>query len=176
MIIRQARLEDAASIARVRIDTWRTTYRGIVPEEFLDSMSYEENTQRWGERLRNPESQAGVFVAENDDGQVVGFVAGGPGRDNDPIYKGELHAIYILQAYQGQGIGRRLTIALVEALLLQGIESMLLWVLAANPSRRFYEALGGELVKASQFDIAGVSIDEVAYGWLDIRTILKEQR
>jgi hypothetical protein len=43
MIIRSAKLEDATGIAKVRIDTWRTTYRDIVPSEFLNGMSYEED-------------------------------------------------------------------------------------------------------------------------------------
>jgi hypothetical protein len=49
-------------------------------------------------------------------------------------------------------------------------------VFADNPARRFYEALGGQLIKSSQFELGGTTIDEVAYGWLDIRTLLKEQK
>ena len=173
MIIRSAKLEDATGIAKVRIDTWRTTYRDIVPSEFLNGMSYEEDTQLWTARLNAPESQTFAYVAENDEGQIVGFVAGGPDRNNDPIYRGELYAIYILQSYHGQGIGRQLTNVLVERLLQVGIDSMLLWVFADNTARSFYEALGGELVKKSQFELAGVTVYEVAYGWLDIRTIVK---
>jgi GNAT superfamily N-acetyltransferase len=175
MIIRQAKLEDAAGIAQVRIDTWRTTYRKIVPAEYLASMSYEEDAQRRAARLSDPESKAFTYVAENDEGQIVGFVTGGPNRNNDPVFKGELYAIYILQSYHGQGIGRQLTNALVKKLLQVGIDSMILWVFADNPARRFYEALGGRMIKESQFEIAGVTRCEVAYGWLDIRTILKEQ-
>jgi GNAT superfamily N-acetyltransferase len=175
MIIRPAQLEDAAGIAKVRIDTWRTTYRDIVPAEFLDNMSYEEDTQLRAAHLSTPESKTFTYVAENDEGQIVGFVAGGPERNNDPIYKGELYAIYILQSYHGQGIGRQLTNVLVERLLQVGIDSMILWVFADNPARRFYEALGGKMIKESQFEIAGVTRCEVAYGWLNIRTILKEQ-
>ena len=107
MLIRRATLEDAAGIARVRVDTWRTAYRGIVPDEFLDTMSYEGNESRWAERLRDVDNQVHTFVAIDESGQVVGFISGGPNRDNDPIYKGELHAIYILPSHHGRGIGRR---------------------------------------------------------------------
>ncbi len=175
MIIRPAQLEDASGIAKVRIDTWRTTYRDIVPAEFLDNMSYEEDTQLRAAHLSTPESKTFTYVAENDEGQIVGFVAGGPERNNDPIYKGELYAIYILRSYHGQGIGRQLTNVLVERLLQVGIDSMILWVFADNPARRFYEALGGKMIKESQFEIAGVTRCEVAYGWLGVRTILKGQ-
>ena len=71
-----------------------------------------------------------------------------------------------------QGIGRRLARTFVEKLLTMGIDSMLLWVFTVNPARKFYEALGGQLVRASNFEIEGVTIDEVAYGWLNIRTLL----
>jgi ribosomal protein S18 acetylase RimI-like enzyme len=173
IIIRQATLEDAAGITKVHIDTWRTTYRGIVPDEFLANMSYEERTQRWTNIFNNSEGKSYHFVAENDDGCIVGFVSGGVNRDEHPRYQSELYAIYILEAYHGQGIGKRLTVALVERLLQMGLDSMILWVIAVNPARRFYEALGGQLVGTQQFEIAGASIDEVAYGWPDIRTLLK---
>jgi GNAT superfamily N-acetyltransferase len=176
MIIRQAALEDAAGIARVHVDTWRTTYRGIVPEEYLANMSYEESEKRWASRLSDSEAKTRIYVAEDEAGHIAGFVCGGPDRDNDPVYKAELYAIYILQAYHGQGIGRRLTLALVEALLQIGLDSMILWVFAVNPARRFYEALGGQLVKSNQFEINGLPIDEVAYAWPNIRTLLKEQQ
>jgi GNAT superfamily N-acetyltransferase len=175
MIIRQATPEDAAGIARVRVDTWRTTYHGIVPDEFLDNMSYEEGERRLAERLSDLESKIHAYVAVDESGQIVGFVSGGPDRDKDPVYKSELYAIYILQSHQGQGIGRRLAVILVKKLLEVGFDSMILWVFADNPARRFYEALGGQLVKTSQFELSGATIEEVAYGWLDIRTLLKEQ-
>jgi len=176
MIIRQATQEDAAGIARVHVDTWRTTYRGIVPEDYLANMSYEESEKRWAGRLSDSEAKTRIYVAEDAAGHIAGFVCGGPDRDNDPVYKSELYAIYILEGYHGQGIGRRLTLALVEALLQMGLDSMILWVFAVNPARRFYEALGGQLVKTNQFEINGVIIDEVAYAWPDIRLLLKEQR
>ncbi len=175
MLIRRAILKDTAAIARVRVDTWRTAYRGIVPDEFLDNMSYEGNESRWAERLSDVDNQVYTFVAVDESGQIVGFISGGPNRDNDPVYKGELHAIYILPSHHGRGIGRRLTVALVEKMLEMGIDTMLLWVFTDNPARRFYEALGGQLIKSSQFELGQANIDEVAYGWLDIRTLLKEQ-
>ena len=175
MIIRQATLADAPAIAKIRIDTWRTAYRGIVPEDYLSNMSYEESERIWVSRLSETEREkTWVYVAVDAVGRLVGFVSGGMGRDEDPVYKSELYAIYILQAYQGQGIGRLLALALVEKLVQMGFDSMLLWVFADNPARRFCEAMGGQLVKTSQFELSGATIDEVAYGWLDIRTLLRE--
>jgi GNAT superfamily N-acetyltransferase len=106
-------------------------------------------------------------VAEDESGEIVGFASGGPERSGDAAYGGELYAIYILLPYQQRGIGRRLSFAVVERLARAGIRSMLIWVLADNPARRFYEALGGREVDRKQVEIGGAVLDEVAYGWSD---------
>ena len=38
----------------------------------------------------------------------------------------------------------------------------------------FYEALSGKLVRTAQFEIGGLMLDEVAYGWMDIRKLLQD--
>jgi len=151
VIIREACIDDAVGIAKVHVDSWRTTYAGIVPDEFLANMSYDRREEQWFNELNNPTTnRMFTYVAENDLQQVIGFVNGGPERNSDPIYKGELYAIYILKHYQGQGIGYRLTKTLMERLLQAGMNPMLLWVLADNPARHFYEALGGQQVKKTR--------------------------
>jgi len=52
----------------------------------------------------------------------------------------------------------------------QGVGSMVVWVLAANPFRRFYEAMGGKLVVEKQLESGGQSFTERAYGWQDLTT------
>jgi hypothetical protein len=47
MILREARPADAAKIARVHVDGWRTTYRGIVPDDYLAALSYEAQERSW---------------------------------------------------------------------------------------------------------------------------------
>jgi hypothetical protein len=41
----------------------------------------------------------------------------------------------------------------------------MLWVLADNPTRGFYEALGGRLLGEQPIQIGNDSLAEVAYGW-----------
>ena len=87
------------------------------------------------------------FVAETENGDIVGFANAGPEREGDRIYRGELYAIYILEEYQRIGLGRRLFSSVTRRLLADGFNSMLLWVLEDNrPAIRFYESLGGEQV------------------------------
>jgi ribosomal protein S18 acetylase RimI-like enzyme len=177
-VVREARPTDAAGIARVHVDTWRTTYRGVVPDDHLDALSYEERERYWAgalERLAaageagatGKPRASGLFVAEAPGGEVVGFAACGREATGDPQYPGELYAIYVLDAWQGHGLGRRLARAVADRLAAAGLRAMLVWVLADNPMRRFYEALGGRLLRERKIEIGGVALDEVAYGWQD---------
>ena len=47
-----------------------------------------------------------------------------------------------------------------------------IWVLSANPSRFFYEALGGSAVAERQETFAGTILDETGYAWPDLESWL----
>lgn len=163
--VREARAEDAAAIARVHVDAWRSTYRGIIPDAVLDGFTYESRENAWVGILRDRYKH--TFVVE-EDGRVVGFANGGPERSKDPAYPMELYAIYLLDAWHGRGFGR----GLVRAFARRIDAPFLAWVLADNPHRAFYEALGGTPVRTKKRRIGGATLDEVAYGWSDPRSIL----
>ena len=171
MFIRQAHAVDAAAIARVHVDSWRTTYAGILPSDFLASLSYEEREQFWNRALSALGRKTFICVAEDDEGRVVGFASGGPEREGDPVYRGELYAIYVLEQCQRLGTGRRLAAAVVRRLVEQRIDSMLLWVLADNPSRGFYETLGARRIREKAAKVGGIEVIEVAYGWSTLRDL-----
>ena len=173
IVIRRPTLDDAAGTARVHALSWKSAYRGIVPDEFLDAIDVEE----WAERHRrsmveDPEDFVS-YLAEVD-GEIVGWALGGPNRDPALDYAAELFTLYLLPNYTRQGIGRRLMRAVAESLVESGFGSMVLLVLADNwPARRFYESLGGRCVSEKEHPIGGVSLMEVAYGWKDLRWLLK---
>ncbi len=172
MNIRTAEPGDAAGIARVHVDSWRTTYSEILPEAVLAALSYQRRETAWVEILAR---QEGVnLIAEASSGQIVGFASGGPNRESDQQFSGELYAIYLLSTAQRKGVGRRLTLETMVWLAKHRMHSMLVWVAAANPARRFYESLGGQYVRSKMASVAGAEIEEVSYGWPDTATILKE--
>ncbi|NWG15440.1 MAG: GNAT family N-acetyltransferase [Chloroflexi bacterium] len=166
--IRPATLEDAAGIARVHVDSWRSTYAGIVPDDYLAGLRYERSEAVWRRNLSDPQSRSVYLVAEDESGSIVGFVCGGPGRDEHPDYSGELYAIYLFQEVQGQGIGRRLMKTLADEMLARRYASWLIWVLKDNPARGFYERMGGVYVMEKDIEIGGANLREVAYGWRDL--------
>ena len=171
--LREARQEDAAAIARVHVDSWRTSYRGIVPEGFLADMSYENFEDRWRGYLRGVEDPHWAHrVAELPSGRIVGFASCGPRRGPEYTdYAAELYALYLLREHQRAGIGRRLLGSVARGMAEGGNTSFLAWVLARNPSRRFYEAVGGALLGSQEIEIGGVRLEEVAYGWPDIEGV-----
>ena len=175
MMIREAKLEDAEAISKVHVDSWLTTYQGIIPESYMAKRSYQKRKESWKKMLsdnQEKDRQHFVYVVENKTGQIVAFADGGLARNGDSIYQGELYAIYILEAYQRQGIGKNLTKKIAEKLSHSGLNSMLAWVLADNPACQFYQSLGGEQVKQQQIEVEGVKLNEIAYGWIDTKVLM----
>jgi GNAT superfamily N-acetyltransferase len=172
VVIRGAHLRDLAGMARVHVDVWKTTYRGIVPDAHLDSLCYESDIAHgFGRWLNQPPPGEAHFVALTPPEDIVGFAIGGPNRDSDPDFTGELRAIYVLKSSQGRGIGSTLVSAVARHLLSIGLDSMLVWVLEQNPYRRFYEKLGGVDVRRRIVPVAGTPLPEIGYGWKDIRRL-----
>ena len=167
--VRAAILGDAGPIARVQVDVWRTTYAGIVRSEYLAGLSYRDRESKWADILSAGRPAESNFVAETDGGEVVGFAGGGPEREGNPTFRGELYAIYLLEEYRGAGVGRRLVSAVARQLAVDGFCSMLVWVLEDNrPACTFYESLGGARVDRQTITMGGADLTEVSYGWKDI--------
>ena len=169
MFIREAKVEDAKGIASVHVDSWRTTYQGIVPDSFLESLSYERREQIWTTGIEENK----VYIAEDKHGEIVGFASGGKERTGKyEAYIGELYAIYLLEGQQGKGIGQKLFQSVVKDLKEKKLNSMLIWALAENPACRFYEKLGGKKIDTSEIEIDGKKLVEVAYGWSELPDLI----
>jgi len=166
--IRRAEPGDARAIAEVRIGAWRSTYRGMIPDAYLDAMKVEDSEALWRRVLGAAPNTTSVFVAV-DDGRVVGFASGmmlGAPRFG---LDAELNAIYVQAGHQRTGIGRRLVQAVVGAQRAVGATGVLTWVIAQNrEARKFYEVLGGELLVEQPFQWDGMDLVEAGYGWRDL--------
>ena len=173
LTIREAHHEDAKGIARVQVDSWRTAYPGLVPDRILISMSQQRHQAEWANALDHPRTRHTALVAtmeENADGSgVLGFGSCGPARDGSLRHAGEIYTLYVLPQYQDLGIGRALLNGLFDCLLERGMESAIVWVLADNPSRFFYETMGGRRVAERDEQLWGTVLGEAAYGWPVLR-------
>lgn len=81
MLIRPARPEDALAIGHVHVDSWRTTYRGLLPDSVLASLSVEQRAATWRQAIDaalKDESRSFVQVADDLANGIVGFASAGP--------------------------------------------------------------------------------------------------
>jgi ribosomal protein S18 acetylase RimI-like enzyme len=166
--LRRARPEDAEGITRVHLQSWRTSYRGLLPDAFLDGLDFEQRLAGWRRILELP--GGAVFVAvEPGSERIVGFCAVGPCREAPaslPDVQGELYSIYLLEEEKRRGVGRALFQHGADWLRQNGRVPFLLWVLQDNAvARSFYERLGGSLVGEQSIDLGGRAYQEVAYAW-----------
>ncbi|PYI54251.1 GNAT family N-acetyltransferase [Paenibacillus flagellatus] len=165
MRIREATIDDAEALARVHVESWRTTYAGIVSDDYLSNLSVGRRKAMWERTLGQSNPDAIVFVAEDREGHIVGFASCGRCRTEDSGYDGELYAIYMLKDYQGIGLGTRLVGEAAAALKRNGFQSMMVWVLERNRAVAFYRKLGGERFLRKEERIGEELLAEVAFGW-----------
>ncbi len=148
--------------------TWRAAYRGQLPNDFLEGLSVDQRARFWDRIFAQGKASGteAVFVAEDLEPRVVGFASAGPNRGEESEFEGELTTLYVLPAFQGRGLGRRLFLTTCEALGALGRGSLIAWVLASHQQARgFYETLGGRLVGEKKEPWGGEEVREVAYGW-----------
>ena len=108
-------------------------------------------------------------------GPIVGFGSCGPPRNKRAPRRREVYTLYVDLDWQNQGIGRQLLASLFEELVLQGCSSAVIQVLAENPARYFYEAIGGEVVAEGHDYFAALGWRS-AYGWRDLQEWLAQAR
>ncbi|MEG0307264.1 MAG: GNAT family N-acetyltransferase [Clostridium sp.] len=171
MKIREANGDDVRQIAKVHVDTWRSTYKSILPKEYIASKNYREQEIKWNKRLFNNDNTSEfMFVAENCDGKIVGFASADTkigedtkvnGRDFDSI----LYTLYVDGSYQQKGMGAMLVKTIISALKKLGAENMILWAFKDNKACGFYEHLGGKICDEKVVSVDGIDIVEVAYLW-----------
>jgi ribosomal protein S18 acetylase RimI-like enzyme len=162
--VRPAIEGDAARIARVHVESWQSTYQGLVPQPILDGLSIDRRTAFWSGLLVEP-GESRTWVGELD-GRVVGFV--GTGRSTDPDLAADtaaVESIYLLPRVLGLGLGRLLLRTATSDLVERGFAKASLWVFTANDrARRFYEAAGWRPDGTAQMlDFDGTGIEEVRY-------------
>lgn len=169
--IRPGTGDDLFEIAGVLVDTWRSAFRGLLADDFLDGMSREDQAVRHARRMGAPGVNYLVAV-EPSEGGIVGFANFGPGRGTVPADLHEIYALYVRAEYQGVGIGTALVSTAARHCAQQGAKSLFAWVLSGNPSRKFYERLGAKAVETSSIWLDNRHYDQVAYLWDDIAALL----
>lgn len=163
MLIRPAVESDLKEVARVQIMSNKSTYKGIMPDSYLSALDVDVKHQEWINRFENSIGNESLYVIETNSRQIVGFYLLSERPTND-IADRELLSVYILSENQGQGIGRQIFRAIKDKYESDHVKSMMLWTLKDNPSRGFYERMGGEL-SGTRTIVRGSELQQVAYKW-----------
>ena len=174
--IRLAKAGDAAGIAKVGVQTWRDTYAGLVPDDYLLRMTEARQAVQWDALVRRPRGADAVLVAEAASPAGRKIIAyGSCGRSRGSLMAGEVFTLYVASDWQNRGIGQRLLFGLFKSMVGRNLNDSVIWVLSGNPSRYFYEVMGGKRLAERKEKFAGTMLDETAYAWPDLHAWLAER-
>ena len=171
---RHATESDAQAIADVYVGTWRSTYAGTLPDRVLIGMKPKKLTISFARALKHHTEI--IMVADDPEHGVLAMGSAGGNRDQQSDFKGEVYTLYVHPDFQNMGVGERLMAHLFLELSKSGINSALIWVLALNPSRFFYERMGGKRVGDREEKLWGTTLQELGYGWLDLKNSIHNER
>ena len=166
MHVRTAGPSDAAAMGALVVRAWQAAYRGLMPDDYLDGLTGDERTDQWTRVLTDePDPPWAVFVAEDDDGLVVGFVAVGGEMDVADATRGEVYALNVDPDRWGRGVGRALLAAGCGHLRGVGFATVVLWVHRDNARAcRFFRASGWRADGTERrVDALGVEVPVVRY-------------
>ncbi len=172
MKIRKATKQDAPGIAKVHVDSGRTTYKDILPNEVLSSLSYEKRTFLWKTNLDDKTNY--IVVSETDEGLITGFGTASKRPTNTVANAGDLTSIYLLDEYHGQGIGKLLLKELFLHFRKRNDAKVFVEVLEDNKTRFFYEYYGAQLIQTKQLKFGENTVNELIYEWENIDEVLEK--
>ena len=167
MSVRYIVEKDAEQVAKVNIEGWQTAYRGIIPDDFLDSLDVESMTDR--QKTTISERPNDGFVFEAEDGRILGFCQFGELRWIEEFGDKcdcEMYAIYVSLESRGGGVGKALMEAAIAEFRARGKKGMLVNVLEKNtPSVNFYKSLGGVEIGNKPFVLKEVAYPQTTFAF-----------
>ena len=152
-MVRTALPEDSGIVGEVHSKAWKSAYRGIFPDEYIDADTAAKRTAEFLESIKD--SKCTYFLLEETD-QAAGIVK--TREENNSL---EIESIYILDEYRGKGIGGQFMDYIKTY---KHFDSIFLWVLEANAkARRFYENNGFVLTGDSRTINRGIDLEQLRY-------------
>ena len=165
--IKEIEKNDIYDYMFVNTYAWNETYRGIVADEFLDKIKNElkqnvERLEKEFDRTKIDEPDYKRFLLYVDE-EPVGVVAICNSREEKYPNSGELCSLYLLNKAKKKGYGKILFEKAKQELKNMGFNDMIIYCLKDNPTKTFYEHLGGELVFEKVKNIGGKDLIENVY-------------
>jgi ribosomal protein S18 acetylase RimI-like enzyme len=162
--IREATIGDISALASLHVATFNETH-GIRP----NGPTFELREYQWHKIFQDKQDSWFCIAIEAQEEGLIGFAKGQPYNHIDHgEYSGELNKIYLLRKYHKLGLGRKLVCRVASEFVQRGINSMLLFGDASNPSNKFYEQIGAEKLFARNGEFHG------GYGWTDLQKLVAD--
>lgn len=167
MTYRPATPADTDRIAALHARSWQETYRGILPDSFLDDEVEADRLDYWRQQFGESPRNRHVVVAEAD-GKLAGFAC--TFARFDPIYGALLDNLHVAAACKGRGLGRDLMKQSAEWVQQQqSAQGFYLWVYEKNyTARKFYDSLGA----INQETAMGEYAVMLRYCWPDTQRLI----
>ncbi len=151
MTVRIAFSKDADVIGEVHSSAWKSAYRGIIPDSFIDSDTAAKRKNEFLDSIKD--DKCTYFLLEESD-QPVGIV-----KTREANNGLEIESIYILSEFRGKGLGRQF----IDFIKVKR-SGIFLWVLEANTNaRRFYEKNGFTPTGETRTITRGVELTQIRY-------------
>ena len=159
-IIRKNEFKDQKQMARIKVDGWKNAYDLIISSDYLNSLSYDEQAERYEASFE--EYKDLVLVAVRGE-EVLGYACYNT-TPNEDEFQSELVSLYIKPAEIGRGIGTALFTETCKELSNLDKNNMIVWCLSDNENAiNFYKKLGGKIVKEKQVKIGDRTYKEYGF-------------
>lgn len=160
MIIRNTKTQDNTVIASIAITCWRDAYKDIFPKRLLDNLSLEERLKQRLNWFNSPNKYSIVAISQDT---IIGFCDYGESR-RPQFAPGEIYSLYVLPEFKGSGIGKLLSLKVIEHLNSINLAPFIVTTLEVNlPARKFYEKLGFKEISHIMTEVGDKIYKETVY-------------
>lgn len=160
-MIRKARIEDSKNVANLVKRGWQTAYKGLIDQEFLDSMNENEMTKKWTSNIFSQNKDDNIYVYEENN-KILGIIRFGKANDEEKINDAEIYVLYVEPKLKRNGIGSKLFNYAENYFIENNFKKLIIWCLKGNePSIKFYKKMGGKIFAERKANVNNIELEEV---------------
>ena len=159
-LIRLANKNDCKELSKLKHQVWQETYRGIYSDQKIDNFDYQTNEKRFLDIINN--KGITLYIVESGN-KIVGYMSCGTPLRPYKNYKQDIGLLYLLQEYQGKGIGKKLFNIACDSIRKNGYKQFFISCNKYNtPAQAFYKKMGGVVDYVDDDNIDG-SLPQVKF-------------